>query len=249
VHLKGEERDRFLKRFEYLPDAPGGPRVVTWFEPGKVYTERTRSGWSEIPGVVRVWDATTGEPAGKDHEYVAPATHPLGQTALTYLPDAAGGARILAYESRGVELWDAATGDTCGKRMWHDGYVTAASYVADAAGGPRVLTATGGKAAFRPGDDNSVRLWDATTGDPASEPMVHDDAVLGCRYMPRLWGEPHILSWSLRSVHVWSAVTFREVMPPTVVDHAIGGAPVLVEDDRRARLIVCTDRPQMFVLE
>lgn len=107
------------------------------------------------PRMVRVWDATTGEPIGD------PIVHDQAVTGAALSPD---GSRVVTSYGRTVRIWDAATAAPIGEPLPHEERVTSIAWSRD---GTRIATAAG----------PTIRLWDAQRTMPIGAPIVHGAAV------------------------------------------------------------------------
>jgi WD40 repeat protein len=117
--------------------SPDGRRIVTV------------SGSTEVPGVVRVWDSSTGR-------LVAGPLRCAGQDlyAAVFSPD---GQRVLATGTGGALVWDAGTGQLLTGPLVHpgqSGWYTSASAAKFSPDGRRILTQ----------GSSETRVWDAATG-------------------------------------------------------------------------------------
>jgi eukaryotic-like serine/threonine-protein kinase len=151
------------------------------------------------PGEARLWDATSGELRGRPIAHASEIRKVMfsadGQTMLTVSPPSA-------------HLWKTATLAPVGPPL-HPGGVRTAVFSPN---GKMVLTS---------GDDSTARLWDAATGTPLGEPMIHDGsvhlvafspdgAVLATASRPRALASANESSqryWS--EVRLWDAATLR----------------------------------------
>jgi serine/threonine protein kinase len=79
---------------------------------------------------------------------------------------------LTGSQDKTVRLWNAATGESIGPLLAHQGPVKAVAFSPD---GRIVLTGR---------DDNTARLWDATTGKPIGPPLAHQDAVRAVAFSP-----------------------------------------------------------------
>ncbi len=116
---------------------------------------------------VRLWDVATREPIGE------PLLHPQAVHAVAISPDS----KLLATGcNNGITtLWELPAGTR--RREWkQSGSVHAIEFSPD---GLRLVT---GNALRR------AQIWDSTTGDPITEPMVHAGEVLAVAFRPDgLW--------------------------------------------------------------
>jgi hypothetical protein len=113
--------------------------------------------------------------------------------------------------------------------MCHEALVCYAEFSPD---GQRVATAA---------LDRTARVWDAATGQPLSEPLVHDGRVVRARFSP----DGRWLLTAARHGHLWELFQANSPAPPWLADLAeavagrcIGpdGFEVAVEPDRLAKI-------------
>lgn len=105
---------------------------------------------------LQLWDMATGEKAGK------PLTTSARLLAMSFAPD---GRSVRLLGADGVlRAWDTETGKESGRSLGQDGAVTQALFVTD-----RQLLATAG--------EKTARVWQATTGEPATPPLKHPALV------------------------------------------------------------------------
>ena len=71
-----------------------------------------------------------------------------------------------------AQLWDAATGQICGKLMEHPDVVASVAFSPD---GKTILTGC---------RDHTARLWDAATGQLRARTILHQRAVLAVAFSP-----------------------------------------------------------------
>ena len=116
-------------------------------------------------GAVRVWETDTGRRAGPSPPRVSGS---VTSVALSPKSDL-----IAAGTSNGeVHLWDLSAGHQTGLRLGHTGPVSAVAFNRDG-----TLLATG--------EGDTVRLWDAATGDPVGGPLSgHVDDVTALAFSP-----------------------------------------------------------------
>ena len=96
--------------------------------------------------------------------------------------------------------------------MRHQGSVNGTAFIG---GGRRILSWS---------HDHTLRLWDATTGEPAGEPMKHEREVRGAAVSV---DGGSVASWSADGiVRPWSIETGRELVAPMKHDHVFRAAPM-----------------------
>jgi WD40 repeat protein/tetratricopeptide (TPR) repeat protein len=170
----------------------------------------------------RVWEAATGQPVTPLLEHGRGYSYYGGDSMFS--PDG----RHVATAAAGVKVWDATTGRLVFFLDPPVG-VTSADYSPD---GKRLLTG---------GQDGTVRLWDARTGQQAGEPLKHDGPVTGARFSP---DGGRVLSIARGAVHLWEVATrapVRTLRPPHGSVHKAAlrsdGLVILAEcDDDAVRL-------------
>jgi WD40 repeat protein/tetratricopeptide (TPR) repeat protein len=145
--------------------SPDGRLVVGLF------SERSKGEWGAATGVVRLWEAATGQPVplnldlGGDRlvEWSGGTTIwdvvPLEHKHLAFSPDG----RLLAFTFKGNRAYVCAlAGGSPLVRLEHHRNI---SFVGFSPDGNAVVTADEGKTA---------RVWDAATGAPATPPLEHE---------------------------------------------------------------------------
>jgi WD40 repeat protein/energy-coupling factor transporter ATP-binding protein EcfA2 len=161
---------------------------------------------------VRIWDANTGAPIGK------PLNHEGPVKSVSYSrPD---GKRIVSgSQDKTVRIWDASTGKPISKPLLgHKAAVLSVSYSPD---GKRIVSSSGeilsiitsSVSTSSSSQDNTVRIWDATTGKPISKPLLgHKAAVFSVSYSP---DSRRIVSGSWdKTVRIWDASTGKPIGNP-----------------------------------
>ena len=109
------------------------------------------------------------------------------------------------------KFWATASDDAPLAPMRHDGRVFGAAF-----NGDRILSW---------GEDQTVRLWDATTGEPLTEPLQHAAAVGGATIRGS-----QILTWSGSEAQLWSAKQGTPIGSPMSHDGAVTGATFYKND-------------------
>ncbi|MBD2337376.1 hypothetical protein H6G64_10280 [Calothrix sp. FACHB-156] len=145
--------------------------------------------------IIRLWDATTGQPIGK------PLTgHEDGISSLAFSPD---GKRIVSGSwDKTVRLWDATTGQPIGKPLTgHEGDVYSVAFSPD---NKRILSGS---------KDQTIRLWDATTGQPIGNPLIgHQNWVLSVAFS--LDGKRIVSGSKDQTIRLWDATTGQPIGNP-----------------------------------
>ncbi|MCP3956627.1 MAG: TIR domain-containing protein, partial [bacterium] len=160
-------------------------------------------------GEARLWDAATGEAIGP------PLVHQDEVWGAVFSGD---DTRVLTWSdnrnfSYGIEempaftdfrgrgqVWDAATGETIGPALEHQGKVFGAVFNGD---DTRVLTWS---------SDHTARLWDAATGETIGSPLEHLGEVRGAVFSgddtrALTWGEDN-------TARLWDTATGLAIGPP-----------------------------------
>jgi WD40 repeat protein len=182
----------------------------------------------------QVWDAATGRPIG-------PAMlHPGMATSAAFSPD---GSRILTICQTVARVWDAATGREL-LQLRYEGttWVRSATFSPD---GQRILTSA---------DDNTLSVWDASTGRRVGTPIHVDQIPVSTAFSP---DGRRVVIGSRRAAMVYDLSTGQEIQPRlehgdwvTSVAFSPDGRRILTgSDDNTAQLWdAATHRPLLPVL-
>lgn len=210
-------------------------------------------------GVVRIWNAKTGEPV-TDSLRVANFVE-----AVAFSPD--GSMFATASRDRTAIVWDTQKGTAIGKPFRHGGAVRHVSFSPN---GQRLVTASEDRTAriwdiktgeavtppmqhndivtyaeFSPegqriitaNKDNTGRVWDANTGEPITPPLAHSSRVLRARFSP---DGRRVLTVAEKSARVWNAATGQPITPP--LSHSAEILYGLFNPDGRSVMVVSKDR-------
>ncbi|MBL8399379.1 MAG: hypothetical protein JNL84_14760 [Candidatus Accumulibacter sp.] len=136
---------------------------------------------SHTEGTLRLWETTTGQPAGtaklSDTLRVQVFSPGLPTTRTEYSfqsivlsPDL----RLMAVVVLGnrIQLWNVENGQQIGRDLEHQGTIHRLRFSPDS----RRLLSTSA--------DHSARLWDAASGRPLGQPMRHDQEVYDAAFSP-----------------------------------------------------------------
>jgi WD40 repeat protein len=119
---------------------------------------KVAAGVGYLAGLVRWWDAATGEPLGEVR------AHPPYARTLAFSPDGS----VLASAGGGdgaIHLWDTATGNKLSPREGHQAGITALDISPD------------GKTVVTVGRDQTLRYWDRATGAELRRSRADGSAV------------------------------------------------------------------------
>ena len=171
--------------------------------------QRIVSGSSD--NTVRLWDARTGQPIGQPLQ-----GHGDSVLSVAFSPD---GQRIVSgSRDKTVRLWDARTGQPIGQPLQgHGSWVTSVTFSPD---GQRIASGSGNDG-FPSSYDNTVRLWDARTGQPIGQPLQgHGNSVYSVAFSPVRIATPKGLGYVIvsgsydRTVRLWDARTGQPIGQP-----------------------------------
>jgi WD40 repeat protein len=145
-------------------------------------------------GVLRLYDAETGQQVGKDL-----VGHTKWIDGATFSPD---GHRIASVsDDLTVRLWNADTGEPIGQPMYgHQDQVWAISFSPDGH-----MLASGSV-------DRTLRLWNADTGRPIGQPMKHPNRVISVEFSPD--GRRIVTGGADGMLRLWDVGTGQEAGPP-----------------------------------
>jgi WD40 repeat protein len=142
------------------------------------------SGWGD--GIVRIWD--TRDPASKARELPG---HSGDVGRVNFLPDgrlASAGGSFLGSEFGEVRIWDLSTEQFLDLR----GHTSGVAGLASSPDGRRLVTGS---------LDNTVKIWDTTTGEEVFTLHGHTSGVLSVAFSP---DGQRVASGSVdRTVRVW----------------------------------------------
>jgi WD40 repeat protein len=159
---------------------------------------------------LRLWDAATGQPIGSPL-----LGHTGGVTSVAFRPD---GRRIVSGsdDNNTLRLWDAATGQPIGSPL--QGHTFSVTSVAFSPDGRRIVSGSRDMAFSRDGrridsgsdDNNTLRLWDAASGQPIGSPLQgHTSSVSSVAFSP---DGRRILSGSWdHTLRLWDAASGQPI--------------------------------------
>jgi eukaryotic-like serine/threonine-protein kinase len=197
----------------------GHPHHVSWaaFDAGG-----TRIVTACADGILRVWDAATGEQlrALRGHH------GPVYCAAF----DGSGRFIVSASFDRTARIWDAAGGAPISTLRGHDREVWTSAFSAD---GRRVVTASA---------DQSMRVWDVAQSKEVAVLRGHQGAVLSAAFSPD--GTRVVSASADNTARIWEVAAASEVAVLRGHEKAVnsatfspdGGSVVTASSDRTARL-------------
>ncbi len=195
--------------------APGEVWTACYSNDGNTVVAGYRNGWDD--GSIYVWDATTGKLRWR--------TTSIKQVlALAWSPD---GGRLLAGDGivagfvRQLNPW---TGEEVGPKL-ASGPVKDLAWSPD---GKTILTGSG---------DRTARLWDAVTGEPVGEALVHPLGVWSAVFSPD--GTLVLTGGSDRQARVWDVGSGRLI--GRTMPHAAEIRTVAFSPDGQLILTGCRD--------
>ena len=164
---------------------------------------------------------------------------------MAFSPD---GKTILTGSFDGMaRRWDALTGLPIGQPLSHQGGIAPLVYGPDgkwphSQGVLAVAFSPDGRTVLTGSNDKTARLWDAATGLPIGEPLVHQSLVSAVAFSPD--GKTIVTGCSDGMARLWDAITHRPIGQPLVhrrrllaVAFSPDGKTVLTgSQDRTARL-------------
>ena len=165
---------------------------------------------------LRVWDAATGQPIG---DPLTGHTDGVTSVALGRAGDrdlvVSGGGHGVSHETDGyVRVWDATTGQPIGDPL--TGHTDGVTAVAIGRAGERdLIVSAGGDDILTEYADITVRVWDATTGQPIGDPLTgHTDRVTAVAIGQA--GDRDLIVSASRdaTVRVWDATTGQPIGDP-----------------------------------
>lgn len=177
-------------------------------------------------GSVRLWDPISGMPVGEP--FIGNTVHVTAMAAVP-LPD---GRTLLATGSDDgtVRFWDPTIGALVGESLTcHTGRVTAMAAVSLPDG--RTCLATGSTDELvTTSKDETVRLWDPTTGNQVCDPLTgHTGGVTAIAAVPSSEGRTVLATSHQETVRLWDPATgLQEGEPLTDGDwvHSVTAVPM-----------------------
>jgi WD40 repeat protein len=157
----------------------------------------------------RAWlcDTATGRLVGRPLEHPLDFRRAQGVGAAAFTPD---GRRVVTVSRAGVRFWDAATGESAGQPLPHQGILQMAVFSPD---GKTLLTADQTLRDQRP------RLWDVATGKQNGEPLEQGGTTFAAVFSP----DSRLVATAGRNsvARLWEAATGRPVGQPLRHGHEV----------------------------
>ena len=211
----GQPDSELLKHADLVLDvafSPDGRRVAT----------------ASIDKTARIWDAETGKSVGE------PLRHSGMVTMVTFSPD---GRRVVSASGETGQIWDAETGLPVGKPLNHavvvDGKRLDQADVVDC-----IVFSPDGRRVATGSWDKTARIWDAETGNPMGEPLIHSSWVQTVAFSPD--GRHIATACHDASARIWDVETGQPVGEP--MKHSEIVRWVAFSPDGRRVATVCDDR-------
>jgi len=133
---------------------------------------------SSDDGILRLWDAATGELLQELREHRGYRVR-----RCTFSPD--GKLVLSASDDMTLRLWDVITGQCLRVFEGHGSWVNGCAFSPD---GQTIVSAAGDFTHDNMGNfthnDNTVRVWDAKTGEPLKVLRGHTEPVIACAFSP-----------------------------------------------------------------
>ncbi|MHC4543178.1 MAG: protein kinase domain-containing protein [Planctomycetota bacterium] len=146
-------------------------------------------------GAVRLWDAGTGKSLGKVFQYEREGRWPV--RAAAFCPN---GLRVVVTIDSGThQMFDADRAEPIGPPVKHPDTIA----VAISPNGTRFATV---------GYHSLIRVWEATTGELAFEPIVHGGVISALAFSPD--GSRIVSGGNTRMALLWDAATGEAVGAP-----------------------------------
>jgi WD40 repeat protein len=156
---------------------------------------------ASLDKTARLWDGHTGQSLGQ------PMRHDDAVVSAVFSPD---GSRVLtASVDKTARFWDAHTGQPVGMPLHQQDPLNSANFSPD---GARVVIACGNRTTGEGDNGAMAQLWDARTGQPMGQPMLHQGAVLFACFSPD--GARVITASSDFTAHLWDGATGQPLGKP-----------------------------------